>query len=317
MKKILLMLAAALIIIACSNMNGVGQSNSKYAKELNEKELAAAIKKSINADGGDVSVSVKEIKRLDRPAGFSYVEVTISAKDGSQLNKEFFFTDGSYITKDFGMLNGVPSLAQEIDFDMEKIKSIDVSALSLVMGEEGAKNVIVEITDFQCPYCKKASQWFADKLKNRKDTALYIVHMPLRMHPNAETMAKIFEAGKLMGKNFSEDLFNSDYISVINDKIAEAKTKNKNLDEKQLNEMMQTFVDTINKEIVEEYAAKSGNPVKFKEFFNSDEVNAKLEASKSLADFLGVRSTPTVYINGKEISGFNESIYEKAIQAFN
>jgi thiol:disulfide interchange protein DsbC len=48
------------------------------------------------------------------------------------------------------------------------------------------KNTIVEFTDPDCPYCRKASEF----LEQKKDVARYIFFLPLPMHPDAENKVK-------------------------------------------------------------------------------------------------------------------------------
>lgn len=48
------------------------------------------------------------------------------------------------------------------------------------------KNTIVEFTDPDCPYCRKASEF----LEQKKDVTRYIFFFPLPMHPDAENKVK-------------------------------------------------------------------------------------------------------------------------------
>lgn len=48
------------------------------------------------------------------------------------------------------------------------------------------KNIVVEISDPDCPYCRQASAW----LSGRKDITRYVYFLPLNIHPNAEYKAK-------------------------------------------------------------------------------------------------------------------------------
>ena len=48
------------------------------------------------------------------------------------------------------------------------------------------KNTIIEFTDPDCPYCRKASEF----LEQKKDVTRYIFFFPLPMHPDAENKIK-------------------------------------------------------------------------------------------------------------------------------
>ena len=47
-------------------------------------------------------------------------------------------------------------------------------------------STVIEFTDPDCPYCRKASTWFS----TRTDTTRYVFFTPLPMHPDAENKAK-------------------------------------------------------------------------------------------------------------------------------
>lgn len=61
----------------------------------------------------------------------------------------------------------------------EKLKDLPLDK-SVKIGT--GKNIVIEITDPDCPYCRKASDFFA----KRTDVTRYIFFLPLGMHPHAE-----------------------------------------------------------------------------------------------------------------------------------
>lgn len=71
----------------------------------------------------------------------------------------------------------------------EQIKSISLeqltqNALEMSFGNGKSKYDFVIFTDPECPFCKKAEDFFATK-----DVKLYINFLPLDMHPNARNMS--------------------------------------------------------------------------------------------------------------------------------
>ena len=71
----------------------------------------------------------------------------------------------------------------------EQIKSISLeqltkNALEMSFGNGKSKYDFVIFTDPECPFCKKAEDFFATK-----DVRLYINFLPLEMHPNARNMS--------------------------------------------------------------------------------------------------------------------------------
>lgn len=64
----------------------------------------------------------------------------------------------------------------------ERIKSLD-TAVAVKIGN--GKTKVIEFTDPDCPYCRRASEWFANR-----DVTRYVFFMPLPMHPDAPAKAK-------------------------------------------------------------------------------------------------------------------------------
>lgn len=270
-----------------------------------EKNLQAGFAQT----GQDIKVQVIELKNLkDILPGFAFVEIKIY-NNNNLVNTERFITNGRYFAKDIIDFKTLSSLKDELDFEFAKVETIDTSKLTLVSGNKDAKNVIVEITDFQCPYCKKANALFKEKLADKSDYALYIVHLPLDMHPNAQIMAQIFEAGMQMGFNFKNELFEADYIKVIESKIEDLQEAGTQLNQ----ETLAVLIDEVNNQIINDFVAKTDNPDKFKSLVLSDEIKTKVDETKELAENLNISATPAFYINGKVISGYNERLILKAL----
>lgn len=60
----------------------------------------------------------------------------------------------------------------------------------LKIGE--GKNIVIEVTDPDCPYCRKGDEFLA----TRNDVTRYIFFMPLAMHPNAPKKAAYILSAK-------------------------------------------------------------------------------------------------------------------------
>lgn len=305
-RLIILVVLLAALAVGCTSKANVNQASTADLKLL-EKNLQDAFAKT--GQGQDIKIQVSELKNLkDVLPGFSFAEIKIYNKE-NLVNTERVITNGQYFAKDIIDSKTLSSLKDELEFEFAKVETIDTSKLTLAAGKKDAKNVIIEITDFQCPYCKKANGLFKNELKNKSDYALYIVHLPLDMHPNAQIMAQIFEAGMQMGFNFKNDLFESDYIKVIESKIESLQKAGTQLNQ----ETLAKLIDEVNNQIINDFAAKTDNPDKFKSLVNSDEVKAKIEETKKLAEQLNISATPAFYINGKAISGYNEGLILKAL----
>ncbi|MBA4390778.1 MAG: protein-disulfide isomerase [Syntrophus sp. (in: bacteria)] len=92
--------------------------------------------------------------------------------------KEYLFV-GEIITKEG------KSVTEERkgDLAMESAKNIPLEKAVKV---GNGKNIILEFTDPDCPYCRTASSF----LEQRKDVTRYIFFYPLPMHPDAENKIK-------------------------------------------------------------------------------------------------------------------------------
>lgn len=307
MKHLIIMVVLlAVITVGCTSKANINQPATADLKVL-EKNLQDAFAKA--GQEQDIKVKVDELKNLkDILPGFAFVEIKIYNKN-NLVNTERVITNGQYFAKDIIDSKTLSSLKDELEFEFVKVETIDTSKLTLAGGNANSKNVIVEITDFQCPYCKKANGLFKNELKNKSDYALYIVHLPLDMHPNAQIMAQVFEAGMQMGFNFKNDLFESDYIKVIETKIEDLQKAGTQLNQ----EALAVLIDEVNNQIINDFAAKTDNPDKFKSLVNSDYVKSKIEETKKMAEQLNISATPAFYINGKSISGYNESLILKSL----
>lgn len=297
MKKILLLLPVLLLVIAgCSNTT----------KPLNVQD----VQKKLEALEEGAKVQVKELKALNEDiSGYSYVQVDVS-KD-NQTKSLNLITNGQYIIQgDVLDLDDMSSLNDRLEFEFSEPKNIDVSKLTLAAGNKDAKNIIVEITDFQCPYCKLANEFLKEQLKDKKDYALYIMHFPLTtMHPNARVMAQVYEAGKIMGNDFKDELFQADYIAILESKITKLQKEGIQFDQAKLAEI----VEVVNNEIIDKYAAKTSDAEKFKQLVKSEEVTKIIDNCVAQAEELGEQATPSFYVNGKNISGFKSKLLSNEI----
>ena len=262
MKRLIILVALLAVLAAgCTSKANISQPATADLKVL-EKNLQDAFAKA--GQGQDIKVQVDELKNLkDILPGFAFVEIKIYNKN-NLVNTERVITNGQYFAKDIIDSKTLSSLKDELEFEFAKVETIDTSKLTLAGGNANSKNVIVEITDFQCPYCKKANGLFKNELKNKSDYALYIVHLPLDMHPNARIMAQIFEAGMKMGKNFKNDLFEFDAEKLI-DSTAKKYKEDKNNAGENAEQFTQEDVNKIFKlvdeAIVEKFANKTPHKI--------------------------------------------------------
>lgn len=67
------------------------------------------------------------------------------------------------------------------------------------LGDPNAEHVIVEFTDFQCPYCRIAALPIKE-MAQKYGAALYVKHLPLSFHPYAREAALVSLAAHAQGR---------------------------------------------------------------------------------------------------------------------
>jgi len=144
------------------------------------------------------------------------------------------------------------------------------------LGPESAPVIIVEFSDFQCPYCRKAEdslksvrQKYGDKVR------LVYRDFPLdKIHPNAHKAAEASNCAADQGKfwEYHDALFANPSKLGPNDLKATA--------------------------------AKLGiNAVEFGQCLDGGKYAGKVSSDTSAGNDLGVEGTPTFFINGRTLSG--------------
>ena len=140
--------------------------------------------------------------------------------------------------------------------------------------------MIVEYSDFQCPYCRRGfevmnevSQKYGPKIR-----FLY-KNLPLPMHPMSMPAAKRFEA-----------------IALQNPKKAYQYHDEVFSHQDQLNSGGEKFLDSVAKKLGVDMA-------KMKTDMNSDKVNDRIHADMAEAEKFGISGTPGFLVGGVSIRG--------------
>jgi protein-disulfide isomerase len=142
-------------------------------------------------------------------------------------------------------------------------------------GPASAPVQIVEFSDFQCPFCRRAGPTLAQIEKEYGDQVrIAFKHMPLSMHAQARPAHAAAEAAGMQGKFWE-----------MHDKI---------------------FADqrNLSPATFEKYAGDLGLDVeKFKKDSTSDAVEQRIASDYAEASKLGVTGTPAFFVNGRFLSG--------------
>jgi protein-disulfide isomerase len=156
-------------------------------------------------------------------------------------------------------------------FDPATVKTIAI-AESPTRGPSTPLVTVVEFADFECPFCQQMAPLLDALWEKRKSTVQFIFKfMPLAMHPHGELSARAAIAAYDQGKFWE-----------MNRRLFSAGTR---LDERDLD----AYASDLNLDMD-----------RFHSDMRSDATNTRLATDRKLADELGVKGTPTLFINGRE-----------------
>jgi len=151
----------------------------------------------------------------------------------------------------------------------------EVAAEGPSKGPADARVTIIEFSDFQCPFCKRAEPIVAEVLERYpQDVRLVYRHLPLASHSRAAPAAAAAVCADGQGKfwQYHDTLF----------------ANNRQLGDDDLLR----------------YATELGLEIDpFKECLASDETHTKVQADLEAARELGISGTPAFLVNGVLISG--------------
>ena len=157
-----------------------------------------------------------------------------------------------------------------------------------VRGPASAKVTIVEFSDFQCPYCAKATVEVTQILnKYPKDVRFLFKQFPLDIHSQAAVAAEASLAAQAQGKFW------------------------------EMHDKLYANFRSISRVRILAWAREVGLDVtRFKTDLDSHKYLARVTAEEKQGEDAGVVGTPTFYINGKKLnSSFEFAIIEPVIQA--
>ncbi len=269
MSRSLYLCAAASLLLSAAM---TGQTEKKQSA-LDKATLEAYVRHLYVLDSR-ITVQVADPKPSAALPGFMDVVVHATAGPQSQDFKFFVSKDGSKI------LQGSVYDANANPFkpELDKIKT----EFQPSFGTPGAPVVLVEFSDFQCPYCKEEAKMLRTNLLAAypKQVRLYFREFPLeQLHPWAKAAAIagrcVYQQNGPSFWNFHDWIFEHQAEITpqnLKEKVMEWAKTEKDLDALQLNQCIDT---------------KASEP----------EVLKSQEAGKALE----VGGTPTLFVNGRRI----------------
>jgi protein-disulfide isomerase len=153
--------------------------------------------------------------------------------------------------------------------------SVSISDKDASVGPEGAKVTVIEFSEFECPFCKKASYTLNSAKKEFGDKVRFVFkHFPLNFHRNAQRAAEASVCANKQNKFFEyhDQLFENSKALAESDLIT--------------------------------YAKKIGLDMKkFEECLKSDEIKKQVESDIEQGKKLGLRGVPAFFVNGAKFVG--------------
>lgn len=219
-----------------------------------------------------LSWKVNEI-RPTQIGGLIEVVVVLSDQQGSNSQKFYVTADGKHaVTGEIIPFGPAP-------FEEDRLK-LEKGVNGLTRGPEKAAVTIVEFSDMQCPHCKQVAPIVEQVLAQEPDARFVFQNFPLPGHTWAEKAAGYVEC---IGRS------SHDAVWPFIEKAFEEQT---NITEANLDEKLKGIATGVGAN-ADEAAACAVKP----------ETKARIEASIALGKAVHVTGTPTIFVNGRPLSG--------------
>lgn len=239
-----------------------------------DKSVLEAYVRHLYVWGPPVNVSIGD----PRPAPLAgFFEVVVHASAGGATQDEVFYVskDGQKILK--GTIYDISQNPFKTDLDLLKTES------QPSLGMPGATVVLVEFSDFQCSFCREEAKTLRANLVSTypKQVRLYFKDFPLvPIHPWAK-MAAI--AGRCIFHQNAAAFW--DYHDWIFEHQAEITPEN------------------LKSKVLEFASGKEIDVLQLTRCLDSKLTEGEVEKSTNEAKTLGVSSTPTLFVNGRKLTG--------------
>jgi protein-disulfide isomerase len=236
------------------------------------QKTVEAFLRNYYALGSEIKITVGTPTELGTSGIFETL-VEVKTPDSSDKVKMYLSKDGRYLMR--GELSDLTK-----DPLAENIALIKTDGAP-VFGDPKAPITVVEYSDFECPVCRNLHDALRGMLPNYPQVKVIFKDFPLDgIHPWARTAAL---AGRCAYQQDAHSFWK------VYDLI---------YDQQELISAANAYEKMV------EFATKSGlNADTFKSCMASPQVTAEVDASIANGNQLDVRSTPTIFVNGRRIVG--------------
>ena len=222
--------------------------------------------------GPDVQITVAAPTEIGN-SGLLEASIEVKTSQGSDRVKMYVTKDGRYLLRgELSDLTKDPLAENNSKFDLSK---------SPVLGDPKATVTIVEFADFECPVCRNLHDALRGLLPNYPQVKLIFKDFPIeQIHPWARTASL---AGRCTYQQDPAAFWKFyDFIYDKQDLVSAANVYDKVVD----------FAGQANL-----------NREAFKACLASPQATAEVDASLANGNLLEVRSTPTLFVNGRRLVG--------------
>ncbi len=264
----LLMIAGVLAITSCS---------AKSTTKLDDKVLKFEETRIVSTTNLKIKkMTVHSKKELPLKGWTGYVlSLELISPKGDFATKDTLYTDGSVVVMD---LYDIKTATNYKEFMAPELSSKHYTKEHLIAGKLDAKHKVAVFSDPLCPACIPYLPGLIDEIKEKKDTALYYIHLPLQsLHPAAMTITKAMIKLEIDGK-----------IDGLTKKIYQANFQTE-FDSRETDE--KKILDGINKKLGVKLTSKD---------INTKAIQDRLDKDLSISDDMGIQGTPTIYVDGKQ-----------------
>jgi protein-disulfide isomerase len=269
-----------LVVLAIA-FSGIGASchNQSSGNDVPSKDPAAPAVVDVTLPGVDTSALTPRekgewstyVSELLSPCSDTPVPIAQCVKENRPCSK--CVPAAKYVLK--GVRDGMSK--EQIDksyknrFDPANIKNVPIDG-SPSRGPESAPITVIEFADFECPFCAMFAPVLEKMAEERKSHVRFVFKfLPLAGHPHGEIAARAGFAAWQQNKFW------------------------------EMNHKLFANRDHLEQSDLESYAKDLGLDVgKFKSDMASQAATDRIAQDRKLADSLGVKGTPTIYINGRD-----------------
>jgi len=265
-------LKLALLVHLLLAATGAPAQQPTAATAASQAQKVEAFLRYYFALGAEVQITVSTPTELGT-SGLLEVPIEVKSAEGSDKIKMYLTKDGRYLLR--GEISDLTT-----DPLAENIAKMQ-TANAPVLGDPKAPITLVEYSDFECPVCRNLHDALRGLLPKYPQVKVIFKDFPIdAIHPWARTAAL---AGRCAYQQNPKAFWKVyDLIYDNQDLISAATAWDKMLD----------------------LAGRAGlNTDTFKSCLASAQAAAEVDASLANGQLLEVRATPTVFVNGRRISG--------------